>query len=558
MSCGFFYTFQLKLNHHMNRFLLSTLTSFLFLALSCTSSTKEAGAAANTKDTIPTIKKAVASSMAGNFSTQSELRFDSAAIKDFLKKYPDFNKFSKDLNKFYQSRSFSYAWYDGNGLIEQAASLYNRVEQLQEEGITRQLPYSKTFDALMDDNDSLLLREPMNAEAELMLTSQYFAYANIAWEGIDEKETQKLDWFLPRKKLSLKNLMDSLISEEGKTILEKEPVYYQYALLREYLKKYKTLEKNGGYPKITADKKSYKLGDSSNTIKTIRKSLYLMNDLTTPDTLSHVMDATLESAVKKFQLRHGWKDDGIIGAAMIREMNIPVHERILQLLVNMERCRWVPVDSKKDYIMINIPAYKLYVVENDSVAWNMNVVVGKSMHKTAIFNGDLKHVVFSPYWNVPPSILKNEIIPGIKRNPNYLKNHNMEWNGNGVRQKPGNNNSLGQVKFLFPNSFNIYLHDTPAKSLFSEDQRAFSHGCIRLSEPRKLATYLLRNDKNWNDASITEAMNAGKEKYVTLAKTVPVFIAYLTAWVDRAGELQFRNDIYNRDNRLAEMILTKE
>ncbi|MBL0355575.1 MAG: L,D-transpeptidase family protein [Chitinophagaceae bacterium] len=211
----------------------------------------------------------------------------------------------------------------------------------------------------------------------------------------------------------------------------------------------------------------------------------------------------------------------------------------------------------KKYLLINIPDYKLYVLENDSIAFNMNVVVGKSQHKTVVFNDELKYIVFSPYWNVPTSILKKEILPAIRRNRNYLASHNMEWNGGSVRQKPGPDNSLGLVKFLFPNSHSIYLHDSPAKSLFNETSRAFSHGCIRVSEPKKLAAYLLRNDPGWNDSSITAAMNNGKEQTVTLSKTVPVFIAYFTAWVDREGRLNFRKDVYSRDSRLLQMILGK-
>jgi murein L,D-transpeptidase YcbB/YkuD len=182
----------------------------------------------------------------------------------------------------------------------------------------------------------------------------------------------------------------------------------------------------------------------------------------------------------------------------------------------------------------------------------MKVVVGAVAHNTVIFNGNMKYIVFSPYWNVPPSILRKEIIPGIKRNKNYLANHNMEWNGGAVRQKPGPRNSLGLVKFLFPNSYNIYLHDTPSKSLFNESKRAFSHGCIRLSEPKRLAEYLLRNDPAWSEASITKAMNSGKEKYVTLKQTIPVFIGYFTAWVDHDGKLNFRDDIYGHDKEMAE------
>jgi len=271
-----------------------------------------------------------------------------------------------------------------------------------------------------------------------------------------------------------------------------------------------------------------------------------------------IFDSTLFFAVQNFQRRLGYTQDGIIGQSIIAEINYPLAKRIESIIVNMERCRWVPVALRKNYLVINIPEYKLHVYENDRLAWSMSVVVGQPAHKTVIFNGDIKYIVFSPYWNVPASILKNEILPGIRRNKNYLAAHNMEWSGGNVRQKPGPNNSLGLVKFLFPNDYNIYLHDTPAKSLFEESSRAFSHGCIRLSEAQKMAEYLLRSDTAWNREKIVAAMNAGKERYVTLKKNPePVFIAYFTAWVSADGKLNFRKDVYNRDARLAEMLLDK-
>jgi murein L,D-transpeptidase YcbB/YkuD len=185
----------------------------------------------------------------------------------------------------------------------------------------------------------------------------------------------------------------------------------------------------------------------------------------------------------------------------------------------------------------------------------MNVVVGKSQNKTVIFSGGMKYIVFSPYWNIPTSILQKETLPAIKRSKNYLAKHNMEWNGGNVRQKPGPNNSLGLVKFLFPNSHSIYLHDTPSKSLFNEDNRAFSHGCIRLAEPQKLALYLLRNQPEWTPEKVSAAMNLGKEQYVPLKSSMPVIITYFTSWVDKVGKLNFRNDVYGRDKRLANIIL---
>jgi murein L,D-transpeptidase YcbB/YkuD len=232
-------------------------------------------------------------------------------------------------------------------------------------------------------------------------------------------------------------------------------------------------------------------------------------------------------------------------------MNRPIEQRIRQMLINMERIRWVPAEPTMDYLLVNIPEFRLHVFEKGNYQWSMNIVVGSTSHNTVIFTGTLKYVVFSPYWNVPPSIYKKEILPAMQRNKNYLARYNMERNGNGVRQKPGPNNSLGLVKFLFPNSYNIYLHDTPSKSLFGETRRAFSHGCIRLSEPAKLARFLLRDDNNWDSLKIAKAMNAGKEKFVTVTETVPVYIGYFTAWVDREGKLNFRDDIYGHDQKMA-------
>jgi murein L,D-transpeptidase YcbB/YkuD len=202
------------------------------------------------------------------------------------------------------------------------------------------------------------------------------------------------------------------------------------------------------------------------------------------------------------------------------------------------------------------------VYDSGNVVLSMNVIVGSAANNTVIFNGNLKYIVFAPYWNVPPSIVKKEILPAISRNPNYLAKNNMEITGHSgglpeVRQKPGEKNSLGLVKFLFPNNFNIYLHDTPNRDLFTESSRGFSHGCIRISEPKKFAEYLLRNDTvNYPSAKIDSLMHNPKEKWVTLNKTVPVFIGYFTAWVDKQGVLNFRKDIYKHDEVMASKLFT--
>ena len=177
------------------------------------------------------------------------------------------------------------------------------------------------------------------------------------------------------------------------------------------------------------------------------------------------------------------------------------------------------------------------------------------MNKTVVFSGMMSYIVFSPYWNVPTSIKEKEILPAIKKNKNYLAKHNMEWKGSNIRQKPGKSNSLGLVKFLFPNSNNIYLHDTPTKWLFNEEKRASSHGCIRVAKPIELANKILEDDANWTPEKIDKAMNKGKESWYTLKSKIPVYIGYFTAWVDDDGTINFYKDIYDKDATLAALLL---
>lgn len=479
--------------------------------------------------------------------------FDANQIDSFIKKYPVLFPFKKQLDSFYYKRQYAFIWFTGKGLTQQAASLYQHIENITSEGLPDNMPYKNQFTFLMKNNGRDSTNNP-SVFTELMLTTQYFIYAKNVWMGIGQKETKNAKWYLPRNKVFYMQLLDSLIS--GKDILDAAPVYRQYSLLKNYLKKYRDLSTTEGFPIIKADKKSYKKGDTSATIIAIRKWLFTAGDLSV-DNNSNVVDDTLEAAVKNFQQRFGEKENGIITTSFIHEMNVPIRSRIQQIIVNMERSRWVPVNTATNYAVINIPEYRLHVYENNNLLWSMDVVVGKPAHETVIFSGNILYVVFSPYWNVPSSILRKEVLPGIKKNANYLAKNNMEWHGNSVRQKPGPDNSLGLVKFLFPNSYNIYLHDTPAKSLFGESSRAFSHGCIRLAQAEKFADYLLRNNASWTPATIDSAMHSGKEQYVTLKDPEPVFIAYFTSWVDRQGRLNFRKDTYGRDRPLASTLLRK-
>lgn len=532
-------------------FRLAFIGAFVMLTLFSCDDSSTADRDKKSTDTIPENVEIAAATLAGNFSSQSTLKLDSSEFDIFFSQYTSLSPFKAKLLDFYQRRNFAFAWFDVNGQIEQAGNLYNRLQHLPLEGVQEKVPYINQLDSLMEAANSK--DEKSRYSTELMLTGLYFYFAERVWGGIDESKSRQIDWFLPRKKIDYDVWLDTLLQAPDAFSKTPEPVYRQYHLLKRFLQTYRDIDTRYRWQPVKAEKKSYRKGDSGANISEIKDRLSVLGDLQ-PTSKDEKFDSLLENGVKNFQKRFGMKEDGIIGPQMIRELNVSFQKRIQQIVVNMERSRWLPDAMQGDYLAVNIPEFKLHAYHDDSLVWTMNVVVGKSVNKTVIFSGNLKYVVFSPYWNVPSSILKNEILPGIRKNKNYLQNHHMEWNGNSVRQKPGPWNSLGQVKFLFPNSFSIYLHDTPSKGLFNDDKRAFSHGCIRVAEPKKLAQYLLRKDPTWNDTNITRAMSSGKEQYVTLKEEVPVFIAYFTVWVDRQGKLNFRDDIYDRDDRLAEMV----
>ncbi|WP_276091418.1 L,D-transpeptidase family protein [Pedobacter sp. JY14-1] len=491
----------------------------------------------------------------GNFSEQKDLLLDSARIAIFLEKYPVFNTDTSGIREFYQERKYAYAWFEGDTLIEQAGNLINRVTNIGAEGISKSIPYRKQLDSLRQEVS--VGKKVADPELELMLTAQYFVFSRYAWDGADPDISKKASWFLPRKKVSYQAYLDSMLRKPADEFFTGGPVYRQYNLLRSYLSKYRDLNAREDWTKLAAED-LVKPGSNADLVKKVRQRLFLLGDFK-GDTTGTLYDDTLLLAVKQFQERHGLENNGTIGKQTLYELNVSPAVRISQLLVNMERSRWMPVSLEGDYLGVNIPEYKLHVYHADSLLWSTNVVVGQTMHQTSVFYGEVQYIVFSPYWNVPPGILRQEVIPAMKRDPNYLRKHNMEKTGieGGlpvIRQKPGPENSLGLVKFMFPNSYNIYLHDTPSKSLFGESSRAFSHGCIRVSNPARLASFLLKDTVQWSDDKISAAMHAGKERYVTLKKRVPVFIAYFTAFVDRDGRLNFRKDIYKLDQRLSNLL----
>ena len=517
------------------------------LIAGCTSTPKKADGQVIARD--KTVTAAV---------SYSNLFIDSSAMEKFIVQQGYKDSLAKKLRSFYNHRNYQCAWFFKEGIADYAATFYDLYNQYINYSGDSSL-YNPQLQQLYDTSilGNLKADDSLVIKTELLFTVQFFNYATKAYQGNSQINTKELDWFIPRKKIDPVALLDSMLANKGKNINAYEPVNRQYNLLKEQLLQYYAIEKRGGWKSIAVDKKSYKLNDSNTAIISIKKRLLLAGDLTDMDT-SAVFTKVLEEGIKNFQRRYGFKEDGTIGTALIKEMNMPVEERLQQILINMERIRWMPAQPTSDYLLVNIPEFRLHVYEKGKHSFSMKVVTGSVLHNTVIFTAALKYIVFSPYWNVPPSILKKEIQPAMARNKNYLTSHNMEWYNGGVRQKPGLSNSLGLVKFLFPNEYNIYLHDTPAKNLFSESTRAFSHGCIRISEPKKLAQFLLRNDATWDSVKITKAMNAGKEQFLNVKENIPVFIGYFTAWVDGAGKLNFRDDIYGHDKEMKDRLFRKQ
>jgi len=489
----------------------------------------------------------------------NDMFLDSIAMEKYIsdRQLSD-KRISRRIRSFYNARNYQYAWFSSSGLTEQTRFFWNQydyaVTHLMDTTLSDKNFYIQLENLVNQEKITVIKNDPALLKAEFGLTENFIRYINSTYEKgyVKRKEEER---FIPIKKADPLYLADSLLNKKHSDDKYYEDVNEMYGNLKKNLQLYYNVAKAGGWPVIPATKAALKKGDEQPSIPVIKKRLQLTLDMPGMDS-SALFTNTLEMAVKKFQHRHGYKESGIITAELIKDMNVSAKERLKQILVNMDRMRWMPQKPTGNLIIVNIPEFMLHVYDGKEKLFDMVVVVGQVGHNTMMFNGDLNQVIFSPYWNVPASIIKNEIMPAIKRNPGYLARKNMEQIGGSIRQRPGPGNALGKVKFIFPNSFNMYFHDTPAKSLFGQDKRAFSHGCIRLSEPQKMAGWLLRNDPQWNTAKIVSAMNQTVEKGVKLKDPVPVFIIYYTAWVDQDGQLNFRDDVYQHDNELMKKMFT--
>lgn len=488
---------------------------------------------------------------------EKDTGFSKSTVAVFLKQHPHLKKYKPQLLALYEKHQWKAVWYDQKGPIELADLLHEKINHIQEEGIPTPVPYQQELDSIF----KLKAPEQANAQHDFLISALYFFYADKVYHGFDIKTSQELGWYLPRKKLSYVNYLDSLKADPKRIDKDEREVLSQYYKLKSSLQKYREMEKKSDWDPIAFDPKMdpIQVGDSADIIPKIRKRLFALEN-STVDSQSKVYDKKMARAVVRYKISLGLVPSKKISAKMLAALNVPISEKIKTIVVNMERCRWIPgnVTRAEQYIVINIPSYQLVYFKKGAPVLRSNVVVGKVMNQTVVFSGQMKYIVFSPYWNVPKSIVEKEIKPALEKNKNYLEQHNMERVKGQIRQKPGPENSLGLVKFLFPNSNNIYLHDSPAKSLFDRSRRAFSHGCIRVQKPLELAQTILEDDQHWTPAKVDSVMHGGKETWYTLKEKIPVYIGYFTAWVDDEGQIHFYDDVYKRDKRLAQLIFNEK
>jgi murein L,D-transpeptidase YcbB/YkuD len=467
------------------------------------------------------------------------------------------NDFDPTVIKFYQANQYKTFWMDFN-CRESIISLLNNVE---EEGLNPSDFDTKKILQIEKSIASLTNQELINYD--FLLTNNLKRYIHkIAIGSLNPKELYD-DWDLKPTKVNPLQLLVNFQKKDSfdYAVNELRPPHLVYKKLKKALqiinqypdKKFNTIEIQ---EKII-------LNDTNPLIPEIKNRLVYWKDLKQPDTLTSIYDATTKAAVKRFQSRHGLAPDGVIGKGTISALNFNKKRRKEQIIANMERWRWYPRDFEKKHLLINIPDYSLQLLRGKDTVRSHRIIVGKIKRNTPILSSKLSYVVFNPTWTLPPTILKEDIIPAATKDRSYFTSKNMtiyegstivspeEWNPAKAKsyryvQKPGAFNSLGLVKIMFPNRFSVYLHDTNSRGYFSRENRSLSSGCVRVQDPFVLTEYLLDDPEKWTQETIKEVIDSEKTVNVTFTKNIYLHLLYWTAWSE-ANTLQFRSDIYNLD-----------
>lgn len=492
------------------------------------------------------------------------------------------SRIAEKVNLFYRGNKFQTKWlYD----VEPSILYYSLLNTLRNADVYGLNPEDYNSEAIEKTVQSIYSGEAANVNdvmaLDVRITELYFLFTTHLSEGKVRQVGYSNKLWL--RDSFLKSVNDAADLAEAKTdkdlmkIFDRiQPENNQYKNLQVALGHYRDLERYA-VEKLPAASVNGKIepGMRHKSIPLIRKRLSQFDlkvyptvmDSTTGQWDSLLYDKGLTQGVIAFQIIHGLEPDGIIGTMTVTYLNKTLHSRVESIAVNMDRLRWTPeADKTGEYIMVNIPEYKLRIYDQDKQVFEMRVIVGAVENPTPVFNDKIEHVVFSPTWTVPVSIIKNEIIPRLKTNPDYYTERNYVFYKNGAQIDPaseawgtsspgsyrvvqgsGGDNSLGRVKFGMNNDMRIYLHDTPSQRLFSKDYRALSHGCVRLDEPAKFAEYLLRDHSGWDMERINKQMFSGTASTVILKRDYPVHVQYFTAWVGDDGQVNFREDIYGHD-----------
>ncbi len=504
------------------------------------------------------------------------------AGKHVAQRWPLLSDVTPELRALYESTGAPLWSRDGNA-TPAAALVIRQLELLDARGLSAADYDASRLHALVT---SANLDAAASAELDVLLTvNAVRALRALRFGRVSAKEVHAALGFA-REPYDVTAAIREMTTSTNPALLfdAAEPPFLHYHLLKNAMARYRALAPDTALVQIMVTG-TLRPGGVDSGVPHIRRLLSALGDLQASaaragvsDSLAY--DSTLVVGMKRFQLRQGFASDGIVGRATLARLRLPFASRVAQMALTLERWRWLPhALSDPPPIIVNVPAFRLHAFtangDRESDLISMDVVVGDAFsHRTPVFSGSLQYLVFSPYWDVPPSIARREILPRARRDRGYLARGNYEVVSNGgsvlgtsasavaaaaagrarIRQKPGSTNALGGVKFIFPNAYNVYLHDTPAQSVFSRVRRDASHGCIRVADPVRLATFLLRDQAGWDSTHIVAAMHQNTPQQLNLVRRVPVHIVYATTVAREDGVVLFYDDIYSHDKHLAALL----
>jgi murein L,D-transpeptidase YcbB/YkuD len=484
--------------------------------------------------------------------------------------FTDSNLDLVSLKAFYSSRDYASVWCDPRGPNVNAKVLLEALNRADEEGLNPASYRSRAFKWHCNSSNA-----KEKAWSDLLLTNTFLRYSTELFSG--ELDPQQVDqsWHLPSPAIDPLELLQTAL-EDGDLradLLNLAPPHPGYKKLREALDKYEQFLKAGDWPPLPPGP-MIRAGEQHESLPLLRQRLAREGDYTADEIIEQTLyDPDLEQAVKHFQRRYGLKVDGVIGPDTRKALNVSLPTRIEQLKLNMERWRWMPREMEERYLLVNTAAFELQFIERQQAKLKMRVINGRRDRTTPAFKSRLTHVVFNPYWTVPYRIAVKDLLPKQLADPAYFSEQQIEVfqriDGENVlvdpesidwtqysesyfpfllRQQPGPKNALGRLKFQSPNRFDIYLHDTPSRSLFQKPVRTFSSGCIRLEDPKRLAAMVMDTE----EATIVEKIDNNETTQEPVRNRLPIYVVYLTAWMDENGTVHFRDDVYGKDQLLAE------